>query len=1129
MPELQHKDKDIVKERSSNLFPVVGVGASAGGLEAFKRLIKAIPEHSGIAYILVQHLEPSHESMLVDILQKITRIPVQEITNNVRVEPDHLYVIPSNRLLTANDGRLELNPRPPKKEKNMPIDVFFASLAEVHRGQAIGVVLSGTATDGTLGLKAIKEHGGFTFAQDQQSAAFDGMPQSAIDAGVVDFILVPEDIPRQVAKLFSRQEEGIPAGVEGVKISKDEAFRQLLILVRARTGTDFIYYKQTTIRRRILRRMGLNKIDNISDYLIYYKGNMSEQDLLYQDLLIPVTGFFRDPKTFEAVAGSIFPHLLNGKDNDEALRVWVAGCSTGEEAYSMAMGLNEYLGEKLGGHKIQIFATDISEKSLVKARSGIYSLRDVGGLSMDRLDKYFIKLNDGYQVRKSIRDLCVFASHNFLKDPPFAKMDFVSCRNVLIYMETFLQKRALTTFHYALNENGQLLLGRSETTAPASELFIPFDKSNKIYIRKSVPGKFLHEASKRMENKSKEKDVAAKIETGRDDFQKSADDMVLLNFNPPGVVVNEQMEIVQIRGLTGPWLEHSPGKPSLNILKMAREGLAFEIRNALHKAKSTNLPIIKERIQLSSAGKTQLATIEVRPLLNTTEPYYLVLFRDTAPAAGDSNGLDANGRAGDAGNNDTAESERNRQLEKELAQLREDMRSITQDQEAVNEELQGANEELLSGSEELQSLNEELETSKEEIQSTNEELTTLNQELFDQNEQLNLSMAYAESIVATITEPLIILDKDMRVRSANRSYYKKFRSTEEETEGKLFYLLGNKQWDIPELRKILDHSLSVDGRVTDVEVRHRFEDAGERILVLNACRIAQKDSAELLILMAIDDVTDARRREQDLLFFSKELEDKVEERTALLKESNISLKQSNDNLEQFATIASHDLQEPLRKIRTFSAILHQRYSKEMTGEPGELIDKISLAAQRMSDLIHDVLNFSKVLDVNVFKKVDLNRVLKHVIADFDLLIEQEKAVITCAEFPPILAVQLQMNQLFYNLLGNALKFTRPGIVPVVDISCRMLAPGALNEHPSLNGDTAYCEIVVSDNGIGIEEKYAEQIFMIFQRLNGKERFEGTGIGLALCKRIVLNHKGEIYMVSEKGKGTQFKVLLPVGQ
>jgi two-component system CheB/CheR fusion protein len=1128
MSELQNNNNGHETERSSNLFPVVGVGASAGGLEAFKRLIRAIPEHSGIAYILVQHLEPSHESMLVEILQKITRIPVEEITNNVRVEPDHLYVIPSNRLLVANDGRLELSPRPPKKEKNMPIDVFFASLAEVHQHQAIGVVLSGTATDGTLGLKSIKEHGGFTFAQEQQSAAFGGMPQSAIDAGVVDFILVPEDIPAQLAKLFKVRENGMIVDGDAIKIAKEDVFRQLLTLLRARKGADFTHYKQTTIRRRINRRMGLNKIENIADYLVYFKANASEHELLYQDLLIPVTGFFRDPKTYQVVAGSVFPLLLKDKDNADPLRLWAAGCSTGEEPYSMAICLDEYLGDRIGEYKIQIFATDISEKSLVKARSGIYTKRDIAGMSPERLERYFDKVKDGFQIRKSIRDICVFAAHNFLKDPPFAKMDFVSCRNVLIYMETFLQKRALTNFHYALKENGYLLLGHSETAAPASDLFTSFDKSDKIYHRKSVPGRLVHVASERINGKSKDKEGPPKMETGPDDFQKSADEMILSNFNPPGVVVNEQMEIVQVRGLTGSWLEPSPGKPSLNILKMAREGLAFEIRNALHKAKSTSLPVIKERIPLHDAGKKRLATMEVRPLLNMTEPYFLVLFRDTVVETDDTAESDTLGPVASQERKDHLESERNRQLEKELAQLREDMRSITQDQEAVNEELQSANEELLSGSEELQSLNEELETSKEEIQSTNEELTTLNQELFDQNEQLNLSRTYAESIVATIREPLIILDKELVVRTANRSYYKKFRSTEQETEGKSFYLLGNKQWDVPELRSVLDRCLSADGRVTDFEVMHLFEDAGERILLLNACRIAQKDSTELLILIAIDDITDARRREKDLLVFSRELEDKVEERTASLKESNVSLLLSNENLEQFATIASHDLQEPLRKIRTFSSILHQRYGKEMVGEPAELINKISLSATRMSELIHDVLSFSKVLDANVFKNVNLNGIVQHVLADFDLLIEQEKAVITCAELPAIRAVSLQMNQLFYNLIGNALKFTRPGVAPKIDISCRISLPGEPQRHPLLQGDAPYCEIVVSDNGIGIDEKYAEQIFLIFQRLNVKDRFEGTGIGLALCKKIVLNHKGEIYMLSEKGKGTQFHVLLPIG-
>lgn len=1121
MSKLQNKDKN--KELSANLFPVVGVGASAGGLDAFKRLIRAIPENSGVAYILVQHLEPSHASMLVDILQKVTHIPVQEITNNVRVEPDHVYVIPSNKLLTANDGRLELNPRAPRNEKNMPIDVFFTSLAEVHQGHAIGVVLSGTATDGTLGLKAIKDHGGVTFAQEPPSAGFAGMPQSAIDADVVDFVLAPEEIPLQLTRLSEIFRNGLAGDKEDAKSAKEEAFRQLIALLRVRKGTDFTYYKHTTIRRRIIRRMGLNKIENIVDYLNWCRDNIAEQDLLYQDLLIPVTGFFRDPKTFEAICKTVLPDLLKGKDEVNPLRIWVAGCSTGEEPYSIAICLSEYLGETIADYKIQIFATDISEKSVSKARSGIYSKREMGGLSDDRLETYFTKVNGGFHIIKSIRDMCVFACHNFLKDPPFANMNFVSCRNVLIYMETFLQKRALTTFHYALKENGYLLLGHSETTAPASELFTPYGKSEKVYTRKTVPGKFLHLSSDKTESISKDSGFAVKKEPGRNDFQRSADEIVIAKFSPPGVVINEDMEIVQIRGLTGTWLEPSPGKPSLNVLKMVRHGLAFELRNVLHKAKTDHQPVVKEGIPLVSAEKQRLVTIEVIPLLHTVEGYYLILFRDTV---NDTSRADPDGMAKGTASDDTAENERIRQLERELAQLREDMRSITEDQEAVNEELQSANEELLSGSEELQSLNEELETSKEEIQSTNEELTTLNQELFDRNDQLNVARLYTESIVATIREPLIILDKDMRVRTANRSYYTKFMTSDEETEGRSFYELGNGQWNIPALRLILENSLSAEGRVSDVEIKHKFEDIGERVLLLNACQIARKDSAELLILLAFEDVTHVRNREDDLVAFSRELENKVEERTASLKESNNSLKQSNDSLEQFATIASHDLQEPLRKIQTFSALLHQRHSEEMGVEAAQLVSKISVSAQRMSGLIHDVLNFSTVLDASVFERVDLNVILQNIMSDFDMQIEQKGAVITHDELPVIQAVPLQMNQLFYNLIGNALKFSRAEVAPVIHISYRMMTADEVQKYSSLAGDSPYCEIVFSDNGIGINEKFSEQIFLIFQRLNTREHFEGTGIGLALCKRIVSNHRGEIHVHSTEGLGTQFHVLLP---
>jgi len=1116
------KAKKSPKEESPahNDFPVVGVGASAGGLEAFKRLIGAIPETSGMAFILVQHLEPNHESMLAGILQKSTTLPVEEITDNVHVEPNHIYIIPSNKLLTAYDGRLRLSPRP-KDKKSLPIDLFFTSLAEVHGEQSIGVVLSGTASDGTLGLKAIKAMGGITLAQEQGSAAFGGMPQSAIDAGVVDFILVPEEIPLQLASSTA----GFPAQLENEAApeapAEEEAFRQLLILLRLRKGTDFTYYKQTTIRRRIVRRMGLNKIKNVAAYLDFFKNNAGEQDLLYQDMLIPVTGFFRDPATFDTVRRSLLPVLFTNRGTANPLRIWIAGCSTGQETYSMAISLFEYLGEAADSYSIQIFSTDISEQSIAIARKGVYSRSEVDSLSDELLEKYFEKTAGNYHVNKSIREVCVFAHHNFLKSPPFARMDLISCRNVLIYMEPFLQKRALATFHYALKENGFLLLGHSETTAPATDLFVPFDRKEKIYMRKSVPGKFLPVTAGRAEYSISDREKPIKKEAGRDDFQKSADNLLLARFSPPGVVVNDQLDVVEFRGAMGGWLQPGPGKPSLNILKLTRDGLAFELRNALHKARTTRQPQISEPIPVKEEGRQRWVILDVHPLSNTAEPYYLVLFRESGLVGEAGTATEGNG-----GPTDSAESLRNQQLEKELAALREDIRSFTEDQESFIEELQSANEELLSGSEELQSLNEELETSKEEIQSTNEELTTLNQELFDRNEQLNMSRLYAESIIATIREPLLVLDRYMLVRTANKAYYEKFGATEEETEGHSLYSLGEGEWDNPAIRRALETILTKETRIRDIETRFSIKAGEERVLLLNAARIFRKDNAEQLILLAMEDITETRKREDQQARFSVELSRKVEERTASLKEANASLKNSNENLEQFATIASHDLQEPLRKIRTFAALLNQRHSGDINEVAKDLLFKITLSAERMSALIQDVLNFSKVLDASVFEPTDLTTVLRGVIRDFDLQIEQKKAIVRYDPLPTVQAVPLQMNQLFYNLLGNALKFSRPAEAPVIDVSSRTLSAEEVKDHPMLNPELTYNEIIFADQGIGIDPRFAERVFMIFQRLNTRQHFEGTGIGLALCKKIVTNHFGDIFVSPNEGHGSRFHILLP---
>lgn len=860
-------DKPLIK--SPNLFPVVGIGASAGGLDAFKKLLKAIPDNSGMAYVLVQHLDPTHESMLPELLQKVTNIPVLEIADDIKVAPNHIYVIPSNKMMVATDGVLLLAARPAKSktERNLPIDLFFTSLAEVHQSHAIGVVLSGTASDGTMGLKAIKDHGGITFAQDEASAAYEGMPHSAAQAGVVDFILPPEKIPQKLLEVT-----GIFNGNGGaepdIPLQDEEVFKQILSLLRIRKGTDFTYYKQSTIRRRILRRMVLNKNEEPVAYLKYLRQNKPEQDVLYQDLLIPVTSFFRDQKSFDNLCETVFPLLVKNKTAGEPIRVWVAGCSTGEEAYSIAICLKEFLGDKQ--QNVQIFATDLSETAITKARNGIYSKNELNTVPAQRLQEFFSTTNGSYQVNKNVRDMCVFALHNFLKDPPFGKMDFISCRNVLIYMEPYLQKKALTTFHYSLNPKGFLLLGKSETTSGVPDLFTPAAKNDKLFSRKDAPGRFMHVASQRSEQHFSNTNANPNNEIVRTDFQKTADDIMLRKYTPAGVVVNETMDIVHFRGNTNNFLEQSPGKPTHNLLQMAKNSLAFELRNILHKAKKDKATVIKENIPMEINGSLRNICIEAMPLPNTIEPHYLVLFHDKSSDSyreGNQQSANSNRQSPTSKKLLPKKDEKDvriQQLEQELAQTREDMRSITEDQEAANEELQSANEELLSSSEELQSLNEELETGKEELQSTNEELTVVNQEMISLNDQLTVSRDYSEAIIVNIREPLLILDKNLRIKTANNAFYKTFRVNEPETEEVLIYDLGNKQWNIPELRILLEKILPEKTVFNDYEVTHIFSTIGERIMLLNAREVINKNSSEKLILLSIEDITE-RKKAQDVL------------------------------------------------------------------------------------------------------------------------------------------------------------------------------------------------------------------------------------------------------------------------
>jgi two-component system, chemotaxis family, CheB/CheR fusion protein len=1119
---------------TDHLFPVVGIGASAGGLAAFKKLLKAIPKDSGMAFVLVQHLDSSHESLLPEILQKVTDISVVEMSDDKELEPNHIYVMPGNKIMEASDGKLHLRDRPAKNRNKiiLPIDLCFAALSEIHDSQTIGIVLSGTASDGTKGLKAIKDNGGITLAQDLKSAEHTGMPESAIQSGVVDFVLPPEKIPEKLLEI--KQVINAPAALEKPPVlAEEDIYRHIIALLKVRKGADFTYYKQTTIRRRILRRMAINKIKKVSDYLPFVRENKQEQDILYQDFLIPVTSFFRDSKIFESLSGKYLPNLINDISAGKTIRVWVAGCSTGEEAYSLAILFHELLDARTELNikkRVQIFASDINETVIEKARLGSYSETEVSGISRKRLQNYFTKINGRYQVNRQIRDMCVFAVHNFLKDPPFGKMDLISCRNVLIYFEPYLQKKALTTFHYVLNPNGLLLLGKSETTSGVPDLFSEIGKREKIYTRKNVASKFVQVINRRSELNFNEKVEHITPEKKSPDFQKTADEIMLNKYTPAGVVVNDLMDIVQYRGKTGQYLEQSTGKPSHNLMVLAIQGLAFELRSILHKVKQENREIKKENIPVKINDNLRTITIEAIPLPNTIEPYYLVLFHDSSNSESqpkpDSEKPSLNEK-----------DLRIAQLEQELVNTREDMRSITEDQEAAIEELQSANEELMSGSEELQTLNEELETSKEELQSTNEELIVLNQEMSSLNEQIEVERNYSQSIVANIREPLLVLDKNLKIRTVNNAFCKQFKVSEKETVGELIYNLKKKKWDFPELRKLLEEVLPENPIIHDFEVIQKFPGLGELHLLLNARKVANDDESESLILLSIEDITEQVKEREKRRHIQKqhtrELEEKIEERTAELKNAIEELRDTNDELinknkelEAFTYISSHDLQEPLRKIQTFSGRILDKENQNLSEKGKNYFSLIQNAAQRMQKLIDDLLKFSRLnTSERVFERVDLEIIIKDVLSNFNDIIKEKKATVQLGEMCEADVIVFQFRQMMHNLLSNALKFTKPDVQPSIKINCRIISGNNLQEK-GLLPDKQYCHISVSDNGIGFEEKFSEKVFEVFQKLHSKNEYPGTGIGLATVKKIVGHHHGTVHVKSTLNKGSTFNIYIP---
>ena len=846
------------KEIKQNSFTVVAIGASAGGLEAVSILLKNLPSTTGMAFIYVQHLNPDHKSLHASILSKITKMKVQEIDNMEKMAPNNVYVMPHNKEIAVIDGHIRLLPRPRKMDSNLSIDVLFSALAETHKSNLIGVVLSGYAHDGMNGLKAIKAAGGITFAQDETTQA-SSMPNSAIASGAVDYILAPEEIAIELVRLSQNnfliknakeKEEENQVALKNTNFDLNTIFELLL----KQTGVDFSHYKMATIKRRISHKMQQYGIKTIEEYVKLLLEKNNEIEILYKDLLINVTSFFREKATFQYLKTTLLPKLLQSKTADETLRIWVPACSTGQEAYSIAMLISE-LQDKANKIPVQIFATDLSEEAIRQARIGEYSQNDLKTISKKYADLYFTKEGDNYRIVKELRDMCVFAPHNILRDPPFSRMDFVSCCNLLIYFDAAAQKKVFSSLHFALNDVGYLMLGKAESIGITSQLFTLMNNKYKIYSRKNNMGVIkLLELTPRFTSvsMSTKKTIPPSKSTNLNPLgiEDVIDSVLLNNYMPACAVVNKDMEILQFRGPVSTYLEHSSGKASLNILKMARPEFAFELRNAINTVIETKEFVHKSGIEIKIDSVLRMISFEVRPLkYEWDEPLLLIIFKpQEGVAQSDENDTDGKYIS-------TQKDLKIKKLTEELNKLRSEMISIIESQETTYEELQAANEEIVSSNEEFQTLNEELETSKEEIEATNEELICTNQELQMRHDLLTESHEFSEAIIATIHEPMLILHKDFSVKSANKSFYKKFLVEKEETEGKLLFELGNKQWNIPKLRLMLNDVISKNNGFENFEVTHIFAGIGEKIMLLNAHLIIQKTSSEQLILLAIEDIT----------------------------------------------------------------------------------------------------------------------------------------------------------------------------------------------------------------------------------------------------------------------------------
>jgi two-component system, chemotaxis family, CheB/CheR fusion protein len=762
------KDKTVVTDHDK--FPIVGIGASAGGLEALEQFMSNVPENSGMAYVVIQHLDPTHKGMLPELLQRITRMDVLQVKDRMAVKPNCVYVIPPNKSMSILKGVLHLFEPMESRGLRLPVDFFLRSLADDRNEQSIGVILSGMGSDGSIGLRAIKEKSGIVMVQDPATAKYDSMPRNAIDSVLADIVAPANLLPVKLIQFLQH----IPIVRSGLDtdIKDQSSLEKIIILLRTHTGNDFSLYKKNTVYRRIERRMSVHKIEKISSYVHFLQENPKEANILFKELMIGVTNFFRDPGVWEKLKTAVIPDYISKLPEGSILRAWIPGCSTGEEAYSLAIVFKEAI-EKInptGRISLQVFASDLDNDAVEIARKGIFPSNIAADVSSDRLNRFFSATDDGYRVNTEIREMIVFAHHNIIMHPPFTKIDILSCRNLLIYMDPLLQRKLLGMFYYSINPEGVMLLGSSETLGTQNHLFTPVDSKLKIYRRSltnllpelfDFPSSFSRTKPVNIENQLPAKSVF--------NIQTLADQLLLKHFSPAGVLVNENGDIVYISGRTGKYLEPAVGKANLNIFAMLRDGLREEFPVAFRKAIMKKETVILHNIKVGTNGDTHTINVDIQ-WIDKPEPLYgtvMVIFTDV-PEIGDIKLQAQKGKNKFTGKMKSA-------LEKELEHTREEMQSTLEEMQTSQEELKSANEELQSTNEELQSTNEELTTSKEEMQSLNEELQTVNAELQSKVDEFSRVNNDMKNLLNSTDIATLFLDKELNIRRFTNQATKIFK------------------------------------------------------------------------------------------------------------------------------------------------------------------------------------------------------------------------------------------------------------------------------------------------------------------------------------------------------------------